>query len=228
MKFYSTGEVAKKLHISVRTLRYYDQIGLLSPAQKDEVGKRLYSNEDLVELEKISILKKLNLSLDNIGRVLSKLTIKQILHAHKESLQQELGELNISINHTNTLLHIVDLEGELKWEQLMPLVQNEEKSDRIEMNWNDYFNQAEQITLKERLPKMEANDPQIRKWINLIKRVELCLEKGIAPDSVEGQILAEDALILSDELFMGNSLPINFLRYENHRISHRKLPLSDK
>lgn len=123
MCFYSIGEVAKKLNISVRTLRYYDQIGLMKPSQKGENGKRLYSNQDLLTLEKITLLKKLNLSLSDIEKVLSKITIEQLLLAHKEALQQKVEELNNSIKATNTILNIIHLEGDLNWEELLPLIQ---------------------------------------------------------------------------------------------------------
>lgn len=206
MNFYSTGEVAKRLNISVRTLRYYDQIGLLIPTEKDEHGKRLYNNEDLLTLEKITILKKLNLSLKDIEKVLSKVTIKKLLEAHRESLYQKREELNRSIEDTNRLLNIVDIEGQLNWKQLIHLIKNAEIHDhKVGRNWADYFEEHEQLTLRERLPKMESDDIHVRKWINVCKRVELCIARGDTPDSEEGQIIAEDAEILSTELFSGNA-----------------------
>lgn len=60
MNLWTTGEVAKQRGISVRTLRYYDQIKLLKPSFRDENGKRFYSEENLIKLEKIIILKKMN------------------------------------------------------------------------------------------------------------------------------------------------------------------------
>lgn len=48
----TTGRVAKMMGISVRTLRYYDQIGLLKPSATLSNGRRQYSKEDMLELEK--------------------------------------------------------------------------------------------------------------------------------------------------------------------------------
>ena len=59
----TTGRVAKMMGISVRTLRYYDQIGLLKPGSTLPNGRRQYSKEDLLELEKIMILKSAQFSL---------------------------------------------------------------------------------------------------------------------------------------------------------------------
>ena len=47
MKRWTTGEVSKQRNISIRTLRYYDQIDLLTPSFKDDNGKRYYSEDDL-------------------------------------------------------------------------------------------------------------------------------------------------------------------------------------
>ncbi|MBE7680120.1 MerR family transcriptional regulator [Paenibacillus sp. P13VS] len=204
MKFYSTGEVAKKLNISVRTLRYYDQIGLMTPSQKDNYGKRFYEDEDLLTLQKITILKMLNLSLSDIGKILSKITIEQLLHAHKKSLQQKREELNNSIKSTNTILNIIHMEGNLNWKQLIPLILAEQKKIDTDMKWNEYFDQQEQVILREKLPNMVTDNPKVRHWININRRVELCLKRGDTPDSIEAQIIAEEALELSKELFDGN------------------------
>ena len=204
MKFYSTGEVAQKLNVSVRTLRYYDQIGLMTPSEKDEYGKRFYNDEDLLTLQKIMILKMLNLSLSDIGKILSKITIEQLLHAHKKSLRQKMEELNNSIKSTNTILNIIQMEGDLNWKQLIPLVLEAQKKNDTDMKWNEYFDQQEQITLRNKLPKMEMDKPRVRHWININRRIEFCLKRGDTPDSVEAQIIAEDVLELSKELFDGN------------------------
>ena len=59
------GQVSKQFNISVRTLRYYDQIELLAPSFKDENGRRYYSEADLFTLEKITLLKSLMLPLED-------------------------------------------------------------------------------------------------------------------------------------------------------------------
>src|SRR5699024_6346356 len=55
----SIKEVTKQTGITVRTLRYYDQIGLLHPAGKTEGGHRLYGKKELAKLQEIQFLKTL-------------------------------------------------------------------------------------------------------------------------------------------------------------------------
>lgn len=58
MNYFSTGKIAKDWSISVRTLRYYDEIQLVTPTYKDDYGKRFYTQLDLLRLQKVLLLKK--------------------------------------------------------------------------------------------------------------------------------------------------------------------------
>ncbi len=49
-KMYSTGEIAKLCGITVRTVQYYDQRGLLIPTALSEGGRRMYTSEDVEKL----------------------------------------------------------------------------------------------------------------------------------------------------------------------------------
>lgn len=64
--YMTVGEVAKKMGVSVRTLQYYDKMGLHSPSAESEGGRRLYTNKDLVRLHQILSLKSLGFSLEDI------------------------------------------------------------------------------------------------------------------------------------------------------------------
>jgi DNA-binding transcriptional MerR regulator len=65
------GEFSKLSQVTVKTLRYYDKIGLLTPAQVDRfTSYRYYSADQLPRLNRILALKGLGLSLDQIARLL--------------------------------------------------------------------------------------------------------------------------------------------------------------
>lgn len=63
------GELAAQAGVTTRTLRYYESIGLLRPVER-EGGFRCYSDDVLKRLHKIDALKKLGLSLEEIGTVI--------------------------------------------------------------------------------------------------------------------------------------------------------------
>ena len=64
-KYMSVGELAKKMHTTVRTLQYYDKEKLLCPSSQSEGGRRLYTHKDMIKLHQIQSLKSLGFS---IGR----------------------------------------------------------------------------------------------------------------------------------------------------------------
>jgi len=70
MSKYTTGELAKLCHVSVRTVQFYDTKGLLPPTELSEGGRRLYNDDDLRKLQLISTLKAMGLSLNSIKNVL--------------------------------------------------------------------------------------------------------------------------------------------------------------
>lgn len=70
MSDYSTGELAKLGHVSVRTLQYYDQKGLLPPTAVTAGGRRRYAETDLQRLKLIRLLKGMDLSLAAIQEIL--------------------------------------------------------------------------------------------------------------------------------------------------------------
>ncbi|WP_078410437.1 MerR family transcriptional regulator [Priestia abyssalis] len=212
MTYFSTGEVSKKLNLSLRTLRYYDQIGLVEPAMKEDNGKRYYTPENMLLLEKVLLLKATSMSLEDIKKIISRITIQKTLAVHKDQLEHDIKLLQQSLDYTNTLLNTIKLEGDIHWDQLLPLLSEEDQSlkqQRKQKVMEKLFNEEERAALAEQLPKMESDPDQMAKWINLIKRIEICLEERKKPDSREGRLIAQDTLLLSNETFMGNTALVN-------------------
>lgn len=64
---YKIGDFSKIVNISVRTLRYYDECGILVPSEIDEfTGYRYYNDENIIECELIKLLKSLDFTLEEI------------------------------------------------------------------------------------------------------------------------------------------------------------------
>lgn len=68
---YTTGEMAKLAGVSVRTVQYYDQRGILLPSNMTEGGRRLYSDQDLEKLRWICFLRDLDFSIKAIQEILT-------------------------------------------------------------------------------------------------------------------------------------------------------------
>jgi DNA-binding transcriptional MerR regulator len=85
---YTIGEVARLAHVSVRTLRHYDELGLLPPSRRSAAGYRLYVKEDLDRLQQVLLHRELGFSLDEIGGLLDDPAFdrRETLLAQRESI----------------------------------------------------------------------------------------------------------------------------------------------
>ena len=66
----TVSEVSKLTGNSVRTLHYYDEIGLLKPTEVTEAGYRLYDDDALARLQTIMMFRELEFSLKDIGIII--------------------------------------------------------------------------------------------------------------------------------------------------------------
>jgi len=64
------GELAERTGLSLRTIRHYDEIGLLKPSARTEGGFRLYTDQDLEQLLVIRRMKPLGFSLEQMSELL--------------------------------------------------------------------------------------------------------------------------------------------------------------
>lgn len=96
-------EVAKLTGVTVRTLHYYDEIGLLKPSKVTEAGYRLYSNADLEILQQILFFRELDFSLSDIREIMLNPTYSRetALQNHRELLLQKR-------KHIDGLISLVD------------------------------------------------------------------------------------------------------------------------
>lgn len=69
-RLYRIGELARKANVTVRTVRYYEDLGLLKTKARTGGGQRVYTDLDLVYLLRIIQLKGYGLSLDEISRII--------------------------------------------------------------------------------------------------------------------------------------------------------------
>ncbi|WP_096271164.1 MerR family transcriptional regulator [Paucisalibacillus globulus] len=202
MKRWTTGEVAKQRDISIRTLRYYDQINLLTPSYRDDKGKRYYSEEDLFTLEKIIILKSLSLPLENIRIILDKLSYKQILISHYNYLQEQHSKLETSILNTASLINMIDLEDTLSWESVSKLAKRPKDESK---KWLDYFQEEEKNILLSTIPNISNNDETTQQYISLLRKIEWCIKHKISPESEEGSQIGTSLIEITNSHFQGDS-----------------------
>lgn len=110
---YTVNRLAKLSGVSIRTLRFYDAIGLLKPAYYGDNHYRYYEDEQIMLLQQILFYRELGLSLNDIQRIISSDDFNKIdaLISHKQILAQSLDRTKKLINTIDqTLAH---LRGEI-------------------------------------------------------------------------------------------------------------------
>ncbi len=104
------GEIAEATNCTVRTLRYYEEIGLLKPAGRSTAGHRLFGNEAVEQLYRISLLRQLGLPLEQVRSTLAatddgKTDVRSLIADHLEAIEARLVAEN---RLRNRLLRLVD------------------------------------------------------------------------------------------------------------------------
>jgi DNA-binding transcriptional MerR regulator len=92
---YTIKEIADLAGVTTRTLRYYDEIGLLGPAYVGDNGYRYYDRESLLRLQQILFFREMEVPLREIEAILSRpdFDVLQALERHRGALHQEARRL---------------------------------------------------------------------------------------------------------------------------------------
>jgi DNA-binding transcriptional MerR regulator len=134
VKTYTVHQVARMAQVSVRTLHYYDQIGLLRPQNRTEANYRLYAEDDLLQLQQILFYRELGVPLDQIGRILADPGFDRVqaLHEHRTRLEKEAERiLTLLTTVDRTLLRLTEKNNMLTDEELYEGL-GKEKGERYE------------------------------------------------------------------------------------------------
>ena len=117
MSQFSTGELAKAAEVSVRTVQYYDQRGILTPSEVTEGGRRIYYESDLERLQVICFLRDLDFSINQIKKLLQEENREQVLELlltdQIESLEKSSKEIEVKLKRARHLQ-----KETAKWRQL--------------------------------------------------------------------------------------------------------------
>jgi DNA-binding transcriptional MerR regulator len=105
-EYSSIGELAKKLDMSQRTIRYYEEIGLLNSIRRIEGGRRIYTDADLRRLKLIKRLKIMGMTLSEMQELEAMWTLEkssdkvlrrllELLGNHLKRLEDRIADLDI-------------------------------------------------------------------------------------------------------------------------------------
>src|ERR1700688_2910628 len=92
---YTVKKLSELSGVTVRTLHFYEEIGLLKPAYHGSNGYRYYEEKELLMLQQILFFKELGFTLKKIQKVLGRSDFDKLaaLHSHRKALSQEWGKI---------------------------------------------------------------------------------------------------------------------------------------
>lgn len=156
---YTSGEFSKRSNVSIRTIRYYDQIGLLKPTIINDAGHRLYTDEDFIKLQKIIVLKNLGFSLEDISWMTRTDASSESL---KHSFDLQLNLVRSKIDELKRMEHsLVESSQLLKesdepdWNKLIPFIHLMNMQESISAQYKNSKN----IDVRIRLHQQYSNNP---------------------------------------------------------------------
>lgn len=138
MSTYTTGELAKKCNVSVRTVQYYDERGILVPDKLSEGGRRLFTEKDVVTLETICFLKNMGISLKSIADILgsseSKEVVSLLLKQQMIDLEKDISEKNeqlLKVKRMQGMMQKFDTLSEKSIHDISIIMENRKKLSKV-------------------------------------------------------------------------------------------------
>ncbi len=180
-------EFAEFTGVSVRTLHYYDEIGLLTPAFVDRsTGYRFYDEQSLLRMQEILFYRELDFSLKSIGEILSAPNYDKT-----EALKEQKHLLTLKKERLERLISAID--GAVKGENVMTAFDNTE-FDKYKAEAKEKYGETDAYNEYAEKTKHYSKD----KWNSITKGMNdifaefaVCIKKGEEPDSSEAQNLVK-------------------------------------
>jgi MerR family transcriptional regulator, thiopeptide resistance regulator len=185
----SIQEVARLTGVTSRTLRHYDDIGLVGPSRVGAGGIRFYDADALVRLQRVLLLRELGLGLPAIADVLAGQTDDvHALLAHREWLQKEQERLARQIASVESTIEALEGGEEPMAENMFDGFDHTQYKDEVEDRWG-----------KDAYAKSDAwwrsmSDSEKKEWQARVSQLSAdwvaAAESGVTPESAEAQELA--------------------------------------
>ncbi len=180
-------EFAEFTGVSVRTLHYYDEIGLLVPAHVDRsTGYRYYDENSLIRMQEILFYRELDFSLKSIREILSSPNYNK-----RKALKEQKKMLTLKKERLERLISAID--GTVKGENIMRAFDNSEfekhKAEAKE-KWGKTDAYKEHAERTKNYSKQKWND--LAEGMNdILAEFAICMKNGEEPDSAEAQNLVK-------------------------------------
>lgn len=195
------GDVAKKTGVSVRSLRHYDELGLLKPSGRSESGYRLYTRADILRLQQILSLKQMKFPLTQIQVMLGKdsMSLQETLALHQQFLEQQLLQQQALSRRLSQLLKRLAARDDISLELIYQTMESIKMLEK-------YYTPAQLETLQQR--SFHRDEVQGKKysdaWDEIFAELAKLQAQGISPTDNKTKAVALRAKALIDQFTDGD------------------------
>jgi DNA-binding transcriptional MerR regulator len=204
---YTTSQFAARAGVTVRTLRFYDKVGLLRPSAVTPSGHRRYSDHDLIRLQQILALKFLGFGLEEIRAMLDEhpMQLQDALAVQKQMMAEKRAQIDQVIRAIEHVQAAVAAGRELDWERLIWVIRVMHAQQQKDW-WKQYYSEEARRKLEARMQtySVEQAWADARRWDEVIQGMKAAFARGADPASPEVQELAGRWLGLVQEFTMGD------------------------
>lgn len=150
-KYYTSGEFAKKAHVSIRTIRYYDPKNLLKPSTHTAGGARRYTDADFAKLQQILLLKYLGFSLSDIREMTLGSGDRQLLldalQIQKRLVEERLKEMQNVATAIDSTSSTLKAGQEVDWSKMLDLIHLTSMNQSLSTQYQNASNISARIRL---------------------------------------------------------------------------------
>jgi DNA-binding transcriptional MerR regulator len=192
-KLFTVGEIAKRCGVSVRTLQFYDRIGLVSPGSRSEGGRRLYGWQDILRLHQALFLKSLGFSLDEIrDRLLPVQSVSglaDILRRQSDALGEQIRLLQKAEEMIKRAISEIGRSGDISITNLMAIMSAVQQGHSFAFVLK-YFGREEIDRMVGDIMSRPDAEEMERRWQGMIDDLMALHGRGADPLGPEGQVFA--------------------------------------
>ncbi|QQK81509.1 MerR family transcriptional regulator [Salicibibacter cibi] len=195
------GQLSQETDVTIRTLRYYDKVGLLTPSDYKEGGHRLYGKDELLRLQQIQSLKFIGFSLKDISGMLEDTRwmdqddLKQTINVKRKELKVQLEDIQQTIDQLDHMQTVIEDQWHVDLRVFCFMINAiiwEEKHLNKHENLQKFYHHS----------RRERANLDLR-YFNLFTRIKHLVSLNTSPSSTQAQACVEKLETLTHETMAG-------------------------
>ena len=192
---YSIQTLAKLSGVTTRTLRWYDQIGLLKPSRVAESGYRYYGPKEVDRLQHILFFRELGVELSQVKTYLDDPSLDRLalLRTHLADLEREREKLDNLIQSVRTNIHAEERKEIMTDEKKFEVFKAKMAEENQKYDQESREKYGDQAVDRSQKAFRDMSPEDYETWTHLdrtiLEGLEEAVRAGLSPESPEGETI---------------------------------------